>query len=286
MNPVARLTSDPLATTQLAMAVDLSGYRLGDSLLAATAMSDASRSSIRDFVEDYRRIRMTEGLACLDPEFSRRLPFRDTTGRNAKLWRVRAAHYLLIRAFLAVFPRSERVLDVGAGNGWLARRLARSYRVTALDVDATATGLGALGDDSRVARVRGEIEALPFGDERFDVVIVAAALHYAVDLSRALSELGRVLRPGGGLVIADSPVYVDAQARHHAWQRTQRYYGEAGAEHLATRYRGLTRGELDGSDRFRFLTLTPGIAPWRLVSNRLRGRDASARLPVLVGFKR
>jgi ubiquinone/menaquinone biosynthesis C-methylase UbiE len=249
-------------------------------------MPEDSRSSIQAFVEDYRRIRLTEGLASPDPEFSRRLPFRDTTGRNAKLWRVRAIHYLAIRAFLALFPRSERVLDVGAGNGWLARRLAGSHRVTALDVDGSDTGLGALGDDPRIRCVRADIEALPLGDAAFDVVIVAAALHYAVELPRALSELARVLRPGGGLVIADSPVYVDAQTRHRAWQRTLTYYGAAGAEHLARRYRGLTRAELDGSRLFRFITLTPGIAPWRAALDRLKGRDASARLPVLVGLKR
>jgi ubiquinone/menaquinone biosynthesis C-methylase UbiE len=249
-------------------------------------MSEDSRSNIQDFVEDYRRIRLTEGLASSDPEFSRRLPFRDTTGRNPRMWRVRAAHYIAIRAFLAVFPRAQRVLDVGAGNGWLARRLAGSHRVTALDVDATDTGLGALADDRRIARVRGEIDALPLRNGTFDVVIVAAALHYAVELPRALDELARVLRPGGGLVIADSPVYVDAVARHRAWQRTLQYYSTAGAEHLARRYRGLTRAELDGSRHFRFITLAPGIAPWRAMLDRWKGRESGARLPVLIGVKR
>ena len=242
--------------------------------------------SLRAFIESYRRVRLTEGLASPDPEFSRRLPFRDTTGRNVKLWRVRAIHYLTVRAFLAVFPGSERVLDVGAGNGWLARRLARSHRVTALDVDATETGLRALGDDAGVGRVRAEVEALPLRDGSFDVVIVAASLHYAVELPRALAELARVLRPGGALVIADSPIYVDALARHRAWQRTLQYYRAAGAEQLAHRYRGLTRAELDGSRLFRFITLTPGIAPWRAALEAVRGREPSVRLPVVVGFKR
>jgi SAM-dependent methyltransferase len=249
-------------------------------------MPKDSRPSIRSFVENYRRVRLGEGLASADPEFSRRLPFRDTTGRNAKIWRIRALHYLAIRGFLAVFPGSKRVLDVGAGNGWLARRLARSHQVTALDVDATDTGLLALGDDSGVARVRAEVEALPLRGGSFDVVIVAAALHYAVELPRALGELARVLRPKGALVIADSPVYSDAHARHRAWKRTLQYYEAAGAEQLAHRYRGLTRAELDGCDLFRFVTLTPGIAPWRALLEGARGREPSVRLPVLVGFKR
>jgi ubiquinone/menaquinone biosynthesis C-methylase UbiE len=242
--------------------------------------------AIGDFVRDYRRIRLTEGLASPDPEFSRHLPFRDVTGRNARLWRVRAAHYLAIRGFLALFPRGERVLDIGAGNGWLARRLAASHRVTALDVDASDTGLGALADDRRIARLRAEVEALPLRDATFDVAIVAAALHYAVELPRAVRELARVLRPGGALIIADSPVYSDGSARDRAWTRTLAYYGANGAGHLARRYRGLTRTELQESRLFRFVTLAPGIAPWRVVLDHLRGREPSVRLPVIVGFKR
>jgi len=246
---------------------------------------DEPPATIRRFVDDYRRLRLQEGFASSDPRFGRGLPFRDTTGRNAAVWRVRALHYGVIRACLALLRRSERVLDLGAGNGWLARRLAGGRHVTALDVDATDTGLGGL-DDARVGRVRGELEALPLAAGAFDVVIAAAALHYAVDLPRALEEIARVLGERGALIVADSPLYADALARHRAWQRTLRYYTEAAAPHLAGRYRGITRGELEGCRRFRFVTLTPGAWPWRAAWDGLRGRDAGARFPVLIGFRR
>jgi SAM-dependent methyltransferase len=236
---------------------------------------------IRQFVEDYRRLRLAEGLACADPRFARQLPFRDVTGRNAAIWRVRAWHYALLRGCLALLPRSRRVLDLGAGNGWLARRLAGSHQVTAVDVDATDTGLGGL-DDPRVWRLRGDLEALPVGAGTFDVVIAAAALHYAIEVPRALSEIARVLRSGGALLLADSPFYPDALARHRAWQRTQEYYAEAGAPELVQRYRGLTRDELEGCGLFRFFTVSPGFSPWAA----LRRREAGARLPVLLGWKR
>lgn len=240
---------------------------------------------IRQFVEDYRRLRLAEGFASTDPAFARQLPFRDTTGRNVAAWRVRAWHYLLLRAGLAALPDARRVLDVGAGNGWLARRLTPAYRVTAIDVDASAAGLGAI-DDPRIGRVRAELEALPFDDGKFDVVIVAAALHYAVELTRALREMARVLRRGGVLVIADSPFYPDALGRERAWRRTLDYYERAGVAHLARRYRGLTRAELDGCGLFRFLTVSPGFESWRAVLAPLRGRESPARLPVLFGWKR
>jgi SAM-dependent methyltransferase len=243
----------------------------------------APSASIRQFVEDYRRLRLSEGFASADRDFARRLPFRDTSRRNVAAWRLRAAHYLVMRAALALTPGVRRVLDVGAGNGWLARRLAGAgYDVTALDVDASDAGLAAL-DDARVARVRADLEALPLVTEAYDAVIVAAALHYAVDLDRALAEVWRVLRRGGVVLIADSPFYPDALARYRAWQRTLAYYTQVGAAHLASRYRGLTRVELDGPGLFRFVTLSPGISG---LVGRLRGREAGPRLPVVMGFKR
>jgi ubiquinone/menaquinone biosynthesis C-methylase UbiE len=243
-------------------------------------------SSLRSFVDDYRRVRLAEGQASADPEFARRLPFRDLTGRNAAAWRIRALHYLVIRAGLAALPGVRRVLDLGAGNGWLARRLAGAFRVTALDVDGGDTGLGSLRDSARVARVVGDLEALPLRADSFDAVIAAATLHYARDVAGALSEAARVLRPRGLLIVADSPVYDDAAAREDAWQRTRTHYAEFGAAHLAERYRGLTRAELEAPGLFRFVTITPGFGAWRAVLRPWRGPRREARLPVLFGWRR
>lgn len=243
-------------------------------------------TTFRRFVDDYRRVRLAEGQASTDPSFARRLPFRDTTGRNAAAWRVRALHYLVIRAGLAAMPGIERVLDLGAGNGWLARRLAGSFRVTAVDVDGSDTGLSAIRD-RRVTRVRGDLELLPLRTATFDAAIVAAALHYAVDPGRALAEAARVLRPRGLLVIADSPLYPTEAAREDAHARTRAHYAAFGAAHLADRYRGLTRAALDAPGLFRFITVAPGFGSWRAAARALARRPArDARLPILFGRKR
>ena len=241
--------------------------------------------TLRKFVDDYRRVRLAEGQSSTDPEFALRLPFRDITGRNAASWRTRALHYLIIRAGLRMVPGIERVLDLGAGNGWMARRLARSFRVTALDVDASDTGLGSLRD-RRVTRVVGDLEALPLRRGSFDAVIAAATLHYAVELAAALAEAARVLRGGGLFIVADSPVYHDAAARDDAWQRTRDHYASFDATHLAARYRGLTRAEIEAPGLFRFVTVSPGLTSWRAAARAWRRPRTGVRLPVLFGWKR
>jgi SAM-dependent methyltransferase len=243
------------------------------------------RGRLREFVEDYRRVRLAEGFASTDPTFARGLPFRDATGRNRGAWRLRALHYVVVRAALAALPGVRRVLDLGAGNGWLARRLAGRFQVTAVDLDAGETGLGGL-DDARVCRIRGDIEALPLATGGFDAAVAAATIHYAPDLSRALAELARVLRPGGALIVADSPVYPDTAAREAAASRTRAYYDAAGAPRLAERYRGLTRKELDESGLFRFVAIAPGWPSVGASLERLRRQPPSVRLPVLLGTKR
>ena len=251
--------------------------------------SDQRVTSLRSFADDYRRVRLAEGHASTDPEFARQLPFRDITGRHGASWRTRAFHYLAIRLGLELVrglaSGPVRVLDFGAGNGWMARRLAGSFRVTALDVDAGDTGLGGLRDH-RVARVAGDLEALPLRAHSFDAVVAAASLHYAVDVRAVLAEAARVLRPGGVLIVADSPVYDDDAAREAAWQRTRAHYASFGAAHLAARYRGLTRAELDARSAFRFVTVLPGMTSWRSFMRGWRRPRADARLPVLFGWRR
>jgi SAM-dependent methyltransferase len=105
-------------------------------------------------------------------------------------------------AFDAVGEAAPRdVLEVGCGWGELAARVTAELgaSVVALDLSPRMVELArARGADARV----GDVQELPFPDASFDVAVANWMLYHVPDLERALSELARVLRPGGRLVAA------------------------------------------------------------------------------------
>jgi SAM-dependent methyltransferase len=98
--------------------------------------------------------------------------------------------------------KGKRVLDVACGTGSLAREAARrGAEVVGLDRNA-----GMLAVARRLAPEidwrEGRAEDLPFGDGSFDVVASQFGLMFFEDRVKALAEMGRVLKPGGRLVVA------------------------------------------------------------------------------------
>lgn len=96
----------------------------------------------------------------------------------------------------AVAPRPGDVaLDIAAGTGSITRLLQREgATVTSLDQSAQmlepAVARGASG-------VLGSAEWLPFADARFDLVTFGYLLRYVGDVGDCMTEIARVLRPGG-----------------------------------------------------------------------------------------
>jgi SAM-dependent methyltransferase len=95
---------------------------------------------------------------------------------------------------------ARRVLDVGCGNGLLARRLAEEGRhVTALDRSLKRT--------ERVPGLRYvEADFLGFEDAPYDALVFSASLHHLFPLASALDRSLRLLRPGGLFLASDFDV--------------------------------------------------------------------------------
>ena len=172
--------------------------------------SAARLECARPFLAQYRAVRRADGHVVRSAEEYQALPSVSPTAANIDEWRIRQQSLdTLLRAF-STARRSARVLDVGAGNGWLSQRLTvLGHAAVAVDLnDDEEDGLGAAAA-SRVAfpRVQAGFEALPFEAGQFDVVVFNASLHYADAPGTVLMEGRRMLANGGALVVMDSPMF-------------------------------------------------------------------------------
>jgi trans-aconitate methyltransferase len=99
--------------------------------------------------------------------------------------------------WLAAQP-SERILDIGCGDGQLTQRLTAT--------GALVQGVDASPHMAAAARTRGiavdeaSAESLPYADGEFDAVFSNAALHWVRGQDAMMAEVHRVLRPGGRFV--------------------------------------------------------------------------------------
>lgn len=161
------------------------------------------------FLRDYTRIRRAEGRGSDDPEHYLRLPDCDPSHPIAWQWRMRRQTWETFRS--RVLPRlGPKILDLGAGVGWLSHRLADLGRQPcAIDVSVDdRDGLAAARHyASGWPRLQAELDRLPLAGGQADAVIYNASLHYSADYATTLREALRVLRPGGSVVILESPIY-------------------------------------------------------------------------------
>ena len=146
-----------------------------------------------------------------------------TKGPHARQWAVRARSFdafmkHVVRPQRARFGRPLRLLDLGAGNGWLSYRAALENNDTiALDVRSDEVdGLGAAAAlvervPERMRCIAGSFDSIPLNDEQVDIAVFNASLHYSSNIQCTLAEAARVVRRGGAIAIVDSPFYRSEQ---------------------------------------------------------------------------
>jgi SAM-dependent methyltransferase len=174
-------------------------------------------------------------------------------------WWYRARTHLLQAALGDFLDSPRRLLDVGSADGPSVSWMQGAHERFAIDLDPRGLVPG--------SGVCASALALPFGDGTFDVVGAFDVIEHCDPEAQAVSELARVLRPGGRL-LASVPAYQwawsdhDVRAGHHrryTQRRIVRAVEGAGLTVLRSTYG--------------FAGVFPMFAAER-VARRLRGRSA------------
>ncbi len=104
----------------------------------------------------------------------------------------------------ADLPTPGRVLDAGGGTG----RVANAIREQAGEVVIADPSLGMLreADQTQFQLACSNSEALPFPSDSFERIIMVDALHHVINQAQTASEMYRVLKPGGRMVIEEPDI--------------------------------------------------------------------------------
>jgi len=133
-------------------------------------------------------------------------------GRRRVIWSLLAG---------AGVPRPARVLDAGCGTGRNLVEFGVLGRVTGVEPSESAVEYCRRHRALEV--VHAAVEALPFDDSSFDVVMALDVLEHVTEDTRALRELRRVTRPGG-MLLATVPAYRLLWSQHDESHHHQRRY--------------------------------------------------------------
>lgn len=165
------------------------------------------------FITEYSYVRQQEGRGSHESNFYRALPFKDLSGERSWEWAIRARSFSTLLDKIIV-PREMNgilsILDLGAGNAWLSNRLAaRGHWIAAVDLQTnTLDGLGASTHyTTSFVPVQAEFEYLPLADNQIDLVVFNASFHYSENYQTTLVAALAVCKPGGVVVILDTPIY-------------------------------------------------------------------------------
>jgi ubiquinone/menaquinone biosynthesis C-methylase UbiE len=124
-----------------------------------------------------------------------------TTRKNIPMFRE------LANRIAAQLPAQSNILEVAPGPGFLSIELAKlGYNVRAVDISRTLVEIArrnAATDHVNVRFELGNAAALPLEDASVDFVVCSAAFKNFTEPVKALSEMRRVLRPGGTALLID-----------------------------------------------------------------------------------
>ena len=173
----------------------------------------AQNPALNTFVSNYKNIRAAQGYTNQGSTFYQQLPKYPKTGPEAGIWYIRQRSFAkLMQHLKRTTPTGAKILDLGSGNGWLSHQLTlHGFLPCAVDINND------WDDGLRSVRhypvtwpaLLSSFDNLPFPDASIDVAVFNGSFHYSENQSDTVNEVKRVLKPGGQIIIMDSPIYSD-----------------------------------------------------------------------------
>ena len=148
-------------------------------------------------------------------------------------WWYRSTRALMADLLAPWLATGQTILDAGCGPGGTGAWLTRHGRVVAVD-EATAALRFVRSRRPALAPVRADLQALPFRDRTFDVAVAITVVYSVPDDTAAVTELARVLRPGGVALLFE-PAFRALRRAHDTTVHTRRRYRRAELAGVARR---------------------------------------------------
>ena len=114
---------------------------------------------------------------------------------------MRAIHYAVLNEISNTRTIPQTILDVGFGNGLFTQAVSATFPRS--DITAIDTSIPKLYSSDNITFMKGNVEQLPLSLESFDLVITVLSLHHWKEKNKGISEIYRVLKKGGRLIIGD-----------------------------------------------------------------------------------
>ncbi len=188
--------------------------------------------------EIYLKVRKKEGRIYSDAVL-RPLPKIDSGHPLYDEWKIRETSMKRFMVYLRNKETPVHLLDLGCGNGWIARHLADlpACEVFALDLNRPELEQGARVFAGRkgLSFIYGNLFEDIFPADCFDIIVLAGSIQYFSDHRSLLNRLFAFLRSGGEIHIIDSPFY-NERTVSAAKERTKRHYLDLGFPDMTAHY--------------------------------------------------
>ncbi len=229
--------------------------RRGDVLIL---LEDGFSARLEPFLVKFSEFRTREGKHLLDETLYPQLPCAPSLA-NIFEWRFRCHDVSVIDGLLSGLS-AQRILDIGAWNGWLSNQLAaRGHQVTAADyfIDPYDGLQAKRFYPHQWEAVQMDLQDLSLFALPFDVVIVNRCLQFFADPPAYVEEARRVLRPGGLLILTGLGFFRIATAKASEVAAFRRRLWELEIGEFKS-----MKGYLDWEDRHRLRAAGVSLEPY------------------------